>query len=410
MSLHKGVSFKERRMLLAQRIQKPILLWGAFEDPRCRFYQESSFFYFTGLSEPGLVCLIMPEGKSILFTPSYAQSRALWLGTSGEYNAEHLGFDEVCALGNPGTGYRLESSGPLGQWSGLIEKIRALLTSSSKIGVLSDTMFLWRLCQHIPHLEAAIFDISSVVAELRRCKDAHEMEALFRAGEETVLAQEAAALAIISGESESGVRASVEYTFIQRGVECAFPSIVAGGRRATILHYANAEHELKKDELVIVDIGASYGHYCGDVTRTYPVSGLFSPRHRAVYEIVLKAQEAAAESARPGYYIKNNADPEHSLHHIATAVLKEAGLDQFFTHGIGHFLGLDVHDVGDATQPLQIGDVITIEPGVYLPNENFGIRIEDDYWVVKNGVVSLTDHLPKTVSGIESFMAQLKAH
>lgn len=402
--------FRNRRLLLAQRARKPVLLIGAFEDPRINFYQESSFFYFTGISDPGLACLIMPDGSSILFVPLYSESRALWLGKTPVYDAEKLGYSEIVSLGEPCSGYCLDASSSLRHWTGLIKKIEELIGASSEIGVLSNTLFLWRLFAHIPEFKKTTVDVSLPIAEMRRSKDSYEIEALFRAGEETVFAQEAAALAIVSGESESGVRGSVEYTFVQRGVEAAFPSIVAGGARATILHHTATQNELKKGELVIVDIGACYNHYCGDVTRTYPVSGFFSSRQREIYTVVLKAQEAAAEKACPGYYLKNNADPEHSLHHIALAVLKEAGLAQFFTHGIGHFLGLDVHDVGDIAKPLQVGDVITIEPGVYLPEEGFGIRIEDDYWIVKNGAVSLTDHLPKTVDGIEAFMAHLKAH
>ena len=162
----------------------------------------------------------------------------------------------------------------------------------------------------------------------------------------------------------------------------------------------------KKMKMVLVDIGAQMGHYCADISRTYPVSGRFSARQRELYNIVLETQEYVAEQARPGMWLFNAENKAKSLHHLAEKFLESKGLEKYFPHGIGHFLGLDVHDVGDRQRPLQEGDLFTIEPGLYIPKEGIGIRIEDNYWMVKDGVVCLSEDLPKTVDEIEQMMSK----
>jgi Xaa-Pro aminopeptidase len=221
-----------------------------------------------------------------------------------------------------------------------------------------------------------------------------------------VLAQEAAARSIEQDQLECEVQASLEYIFTASGASAAFPSIVGSGKNSTILHYTVNSALLKNGDLVVVDIGAQYNQYCADITRTYPVSGSFTKRQREIYTIVLETQEYIAELAKPGYWLNNKNHPEKSLHHLAKAYLaKRGGYDKYMPHGIGHYLGLDVHDVGDYSRPLQEGDVFTIEPGIYIPAENIGVRIEDDYWMVKDGVVCLTEQLVKKPEDIEALMS-----
>ncbi|HBL98476.1 TPA: hypothetical protein DDZ86_02430 [Candidatus Dependentiae bacterium] len=410
------ILFKERRKKLVQQIsthlEMPVLLLGAFENERSSFYQDSSFFYFTGISEPGLACIIEPDESDILLIPDYASSRAAWMGDTlslNENTAQIYGFEQAMPLGKAIKGYRTGFFDPINQWDTLIIHIKNLLKDYKTIGICPHP-FLYRLYSELPALKESIYDISPTIASMRRSKSKPEIELLFRAGEVTLLAQEAAAAAIKAGESESSIRASIDYIFAQENAEHAFPSIVAGGKRATILHYTgSSESPLSNEELVIIDIGASVEHYCADVTRTYPVSGTFSKRQLELYRLVLEAQELVANLAQPGFYLRNNEFPEKSLHHHAVAFFKDHNLDAYFTHGIGHFLGLDVHDTGDVLQPLQEGDVITIEPGLYIPQEGIGIRIEDDYWIVKNGAVSLTDRLPKAPEALEDFIRQLRS-
>ena len=186
----------------------------------------------------------------------------------------------------------------------------------------------------------------------------------------------------------------------------AFPSIVASGKNGTVLHYNQNNGTLKDGDLVVIDIGAEFNNYCADLTRTYPVSGAFSKRQKELYNIVLQAQTHIAELAKPGMWLKNNDKPDQSLHHLAVKFITDRGYGKYFPHGIGHFVGLEVHDVGDYSVPLHEGDVITIEPGIYIPEESIGIRIEDNYWITKDGSICLSEHLPKEADDIEAVVQQ----
>ena len=265
---------------------------------------------------------------------------------------------------------------------------------------------LERLNSFIPDLQSSIVDISDSVAQMRRKKDVHEIEQLYKAIEITQMAHEAAAQAITDGVTECEVQAGLEYIMIGSCTRPAFPSIVASGKNGTILHYTDNNTTITNGDLVVVDIGAEYNGYCADLTRTYPVSGTFTERQLELYNLVLEAQKYIKNIAQPGYWLNNKEKPEKSLHHLAKKFFTEKGYGEYFTHGIGHFLGLDVHDVGDYTQPLQEGDVITIEPGLYIPEENIGIRIEDDYWILKDGIICLSEYLPKKPEDIERLVQQ----
>ena len=262
------------------------------------------------------------------------------------------------------------------------------------------------LQKFIPNLSASIIDISSIIAQSRRRKDVSEIEQLYRAVEITELAHEAAVQALKDRVTENEIQASLEYIMTVSQARPSFPSIVAGGRNSTILHYHQNSGTLKNGDVVVVDIGAEYNNYCADLTRTYPVSGTFTKRQKELYQIVLDTQEYIASLAKPGMWLKNKDKVEKSLHHLAVKFLAQRGYDKYFPHGIGHFLGLDVHDVGDYSVPLHEGDVITIEPGIYISEEGIGIRIEDDYWITKDGAVCLSENLPKEVKDIEKMVQE----
>ena len=180
---------------------------------------------------------------------------------------------------------------------------------------------------------------------------------------------------------------------------------MATGKNATVLHYNLAADRLQQNDLVVVDIGARKNGYCADLTRTYPASGEFTDRQIDVYDIVLATQDYIARKARPGMFLRNADKPELSLHHLAVRFLEQKGYGKYFIHGIGHHLGIDVHDVADATQPLEEGAIFTIEPGIYIPQERLGIRIEDNYLMTARGVDCLSGDLPKTAEDIEELMA-----
>lgn len=395
-----------------------VLLFANFEFDRVPFRQESSFYYLTGVTEPAVALTIDLSGKTTLFIPNCAKTRAKWVTNAIQPTKEHakeLGVDEITVLGNACPGYQLHPFFALNMYTHLNKKIEECLKSNGAIFSLSpdnayqyveQRLVLERLQKVIPTLDKNIIDISEIVGAMRQSKDMQEIEQLYEAIGITMLAHEAAAQAISNDTTECEVQASLEFIMTGACSTPAFPSIVASGKNGTILHHTQSNKIMKNGELVVVDIGAESNYYCADLSRTYPVSGKFTKRQKELYTIVLQTQEFIADQARPGVWLNNKEKPEQSLHHMAQAFLKEKGYDRFFIHGIGHFLGLDVHDVGNYKEPLKEGDVITIEPGLYLPDEEIGIRIEDNYWIVKGGAVCLSEDLPKSVEEIERMVQQ----
>lgn len=392
-----------------------IVISAAFESHNVQFRQDSTFYYLTGINEPACVLIIEKEGQSTLFVPQYSTKRALWVTSELDELIEDpaaFGLDSVELLGNQIAGYQAAAWMPLQSYANLFKKLReysndqeAVFADMPPIHNGSDArVVIERIVSGVPGLQANIYDISSCIANMRRTKDMGEIEFMSRAVEMTVLAQEAAAHAIAADVLECEVQGQVDYIFTASGARASFPTIVASGQNSTILHYTVNCAQLQPDDLVVVDCGADVDHYCSDLSRTYPVSGKFNPRQRELYTIVLELQEYIAKLVKPGYFFTNPNMPEKSLNHLAKEFLAKKGLDSYFIHGIGHFLGLDVHDVGDINDPLDEGDMITIEPGLYIPDEKIGIRIEDDYWITKNGAICLSEALPKKPDEIEALM------
>lgn len=412
-----------RRKLLVEAIKKAhpgkkgsILMLAAFEIERTPFRQDSSFYYFTGLEEPAVALLIdIATNEVTLYTPSYGTSRAIWASTIIGADAQTLsswGIKEVKLLGNECRGYMLSAACLAPQYELMladlerrIQQGESIFTSySSETGY--DALIIDRLLQAKPHLREAVVNISPSIASLRRTKSQAELEKMYEAIDCTMQAHDAAAGRIEADLYEYQIQAALEFIFRESGGSAAFPSIVATGKNSTTLHYHHNNAQLKNGDLVVVDIGAEINYYCADLTRTYPVSGVFSPRQREVYGIVLDTQQYIASIAQAGYWIRSNEHKEKSLHHLAVEFLKEQGYDKYFPHGIGHFLGMDVHDVGDYAEPLKEGDVFTIEPGIYIPQEKLGVRIEDNYWVTGKGVVCLSEDLPRDSYEIEEMMSE----
>lgn len=399
--------------------QSLVVLWAGFESERHAFRQESSFYYLTGIQEPGVVLVMSMDGKTTFYVPHCMAERAQWIASSvplTQENAKMVGADDVRVLGEKCAKYQIYPFFPRQEYAALCAVLQETVQQKGAIFTLvpdnphayiEQRFVVERLKQFVPGLHEALEDISPLVAAMRRKKDMREIELMYTAVGITCLAHEAAVQVIDDGVGEAEVQASLEYIMIGSSTRPSFPSIVASGKNGTILHYTLNNGHLKNGDLVVVDIGADYKGYCADLTRTYPVSGVFSKRQRELYDIVLDTQEHVASKVQPGFWINNKEQPEKSLMHIAKKYLSKYGYEQYFTHGIGHFLGLDVHDVGDYTTALQEGDVITIEPGIYIPQEGIGIRIEDDYWLVKDKVVCLSEDLPKRADEIEDMMEQL---
>jgi Xaa-Pro aminopeptidase len=244
------------------------------------------------------------------------------------------------------------------------------------------------------------------VGRLRQVKEPGEVELMRRAIAITAEGIRRAASTLRPGLSEGALDGVVYAAFRGQGAEgVAFPSIVGSGFNATTLHYDQNAGSCVEGELVVVDVGARYGYYCGDLTRTLPVSGRFTDRQRALYEVVLNAHDLVAAAIRPGVTL---ADLRRvAFEAIDGSPLRGADggpLGQHFIHGIGHFLGLEAHDPGSESDALEPGMVITNEPGIYIPGESLGIRIEDDYLVTDEGAENLSAGLPTRPEEIEGIM------
>ncbi len=391
-----------------------LLFLADFERSMSRFVQDSSFYYFFGIEEPAIVALqSLTEHDLTWVIPAYGTDRGTWCAST--YNAELLatmGVKKVALMGDVVRGYSLdpwciESSVKIlcAELKKIIQNGGCIFTELHTISA-EKRVFLNQLELFVPELKAALIDVSDSIVSLRRKKSEQELECLYAAIEITAIAHQAAAGVIKPGSSESDVQAAIEYIFTENKAYPAYPSIVGSGKNANILHYNQNSALLDPKGLTLVDAGASFGHYCADVTRTYPASGKFTSRQKNVYQDVLSAQTFVAEQAKPGMFLNNPKEPALCLTTLARTYFASKGYNPEvdFPHGIGHFVGLDVHDVGSRATPLAIGDVITIEPGLYLKNEAMGIRIEDMYWIVEDGAVCLTDGIGKEITDIEAMM------
>ena len=185
----------------------------------------------------------------------------------------------------------------------------------------------------------------------------------------------------------------------QRGSRrTAYDSIVGSGPNSTILHYPRSERVMRDGELILMDMAVEYAHYATDITRTLPVNGRFTPEQRKIYDIVLRAQDAALALAKPGATFED-------LDRAARKVIDDAGYGDYFIHGLGHFVGLDVHDAGAYHEKLEPGMVLTLEPGIYIPEKSLGVRIEDEIVITETGARFLTGGLPRKADDIEQWMA-----
>jgi len=415
--------FKQRRQKFIDNIKQSygaskgvVIISAGFEAERLAFRQESSFYYLTGIVEPAALLFLCLDGREILYLPRFSTARDQWVSVllSGPDDARKVDVDRIAYLGKAVAGYSFKPIFTRENYENLLFDLASIVDGHAKVFTLLDRnnpgYFMHinlyeRFCEWLPGLEECTEDISHLLHQDRRQKDAYEVDLIYKAVQVTNMAQRAAATMISPGKYEYEIQVAVECVFTHvAGAIPAFPSIVATGKNTTILHYTQRNASLGHNDLVVVDIGAEYGFYAADLTRTYPASGKFTDRQREVYTAVLETQAYIESIAVPGMYLKNAQNPEQSLHHLAVKFLEKKGFAQYFCHGIGHYLGLDVHDVGDYQTPLQTGDVFTIEPGIYIAAESLGVRIEDDYVMADDGAVCLSYELPKQPDDIEKMM------
>ncbi len=367
---------------------------GASIDDLQSFVQNADFYYLTGSEEAGSSLLLAPRGVDIdgttvhevLFVPPRDPDQEIWLGR--RYGAERA---------------QLVLGVELAVDSDRFDEVVGRLVSDTATSVLTP----------------GTAPLRRILDGLRMVKTDEELRLLRHAVDITADAHREVLGSVEPGWTEYQVEALVEYTFAREGAERpGFPSIVASGENGVLLHYDTNRRTTKPGDLVTVDVGASYHGYTADVTRTYPVEGAFTPDQRRIYDLVLEAQKAGIDAARPG---ASFGAPGKAASQVLARGLAELGLIQgprdivglsrFFPHGTSHYLGLDVHDVG-SYEPLSPGQVITVEPGIYIaPAEdvdprwwNIGVRIEDDVLVTERGPEVLSAGAPKDPGEIEAAM------
>jgi Xaa-Pro aminopeptidase len=408
-----NAEYRARREKLAAKLNQnaALLLFANTEEEGQnaggRFGQDHDFYYLTGWNEPGAAVLITPKTDTrayteILFLPAQNVSQERWTGpklTAANPQAGQItGFDRVLPLDEVRN-----------------ELVRIL--PSPRVTVYTErgntTPIDWlRRANAFPNY-VTFTDSGATIAELRRIKDAGEIALLRKAADATVRAHRAALAAMRPGKNENDIAGVIEFEYRRHGCEgSGFPSIVASGINSTVLHYGDNDTQIADGDIVVMDIGASCSLYVSDVTRTIPANGKFTPRQREIYDIVLAAQDAAVKAFQSGKSTIGR-DAENSLYKVAYDYINTHGKDakgqplgQYFIHGLSHYVGLAVHDAGSGTTPLQPGAVFTIEPGIYIPEEKIGVRIEDTYLVREDGTLDcLSCGAPKNAAEIEKLMA-----
>jgi Xaa-Pro aminopeptidase len=404
-----SAEFHGRRQAYAARSADGVtVLFNALDEELREYAADKNFYYLTGSAIPDAILVLSPahaQHKETLFIPERDLAQEKWTGPQlapGIETARQLGIDRVLSLEQFQSELTALMAGQKKLYA-ILQPHKGTAPPSTQEGHVA------RLRTLFPFAEIA--PAARPIAHLRMTKSAAELALLRRAVQITVAAHAAASRVVADGRHEYEVAAALEFEFRRAGAQRpAFPSIVGSGPNSVILHYDKNTRQMRQGELVVVDIGAEFEEYAADVTRTYPVGGKFSARQVEIYNIVLAAQEAALRAVKPGVIIEKSG-PIHraAYEYIDThgKDLKGNPLGPYFIHGTSHHLGLDVHDaVSEPNRVLEPGMVITVEPGIYIPDENLGVRIEDEVLITETGYELLTKDLPRTPEEIERMMAK----
>lgn len=415
--------YHARREKLAAKLDGGIAL--VFAPPEAEgpndlygYRPDDNFYYLTGWPEPGAAVLIAAERRGsdnnaarpyteILFLPQRNYSQEKWtgpkLGPENPQAAQITGFPQVESLD------KLRD-----ELVKLVPARSTIYTDVPAPGEISNSKdpIAWLQTANAFPVGTSYDDIRTLLGSLRTVKDAGEIELIRKAVDASVAAQLAAIRAIKPGESEREISALLQYEWGKRGCERpAYAPIVGSGINSTVLHYSDDSGPIRSGDVVLMDAAGEYSLYASDITRTVPANGKFSARQREIYDIVLGAQRAAIAAFQSGksHLQRGQAD---SLYEVALGYINTHGKDlhgealgKYFIHGLGHYVGLNVHDPGDYSVPLGPGMVFTLEPGIYIPEEKIGVRIEDDFYVDKDGkLLRLSASLPQTADEIERLM------
>jgi len=419
-------AYAARRAKLASNIDGPIVLLGYTgkeeEAQTYVFAQEENFYYLTGHNEEEAALILLPaEGhraknddwsaREIFFLPPKDARKEKWNGLR-------------MSPGDPGIQLRTGFSEikPLPELRATVERLARIYPTFYTVlpyqrelgGYPHEKETVDWLKQAAP--EVAVKDIRGNIAELRLIKSPTELALLRQAIDLSLDAQLEAMKMMRPGQWEYQVAAKMVEVHAMGGSEAeAYAPIVGAGPNSTALHYDKLSRKIEDGDIVVMDVGAQYSGYAADITRTIPANGKFTPRQREIYDIVLGAQSAAMQGLKPGMDMCRKGDK--SVYKMAYDYINSHGKDQhgkalgqYFIHGLGHNIGLNVHDPpADLCRPFAPGMVVTIEPGIYIPEENLGVRIEDDVLITDTGYELLSQRLPRSAEEIERIMADAAA-
>jgi Xaa-Pro aminopeptidase len=420
-----NADYRARRQALASKTSGGVILLFApneAEGPNAiyGYRPDSDFFYLSGWTEPGAALLIAPavdaKGKDparayteILFLPAHNYAEEKWtgpkLGPENPQASSITGFDHVEVLDS----MREELVRVLPQPRATIytDVPAADGTSNSQIPLE------WLKRANAFPLGVSYQDVRPQLASLRTYKDAGEVDRIRKATDASIAAHLAGMRTMKPGINEREISALMQYEWGKRGCERpAYAPIVGSGFNSTVLHYSDDSGQIQSGDVVVIDAAGEYSLYASDITRTLPATGKFTARQREIYDIVLGAQRAAMAAFQSGKSHLRRGQA-NSIHDVAFDYINTHGKDlhgeplgKYFIHGLGHYVGLDVHDAGDYDVPLAPEMVFTIEPGIYIPEEKLGVRIEDVYYVDASGkLIQLTEALPHTADEVEHAMA-----
>jgi Xaa-Pro aminopeptidase len=414
-----NADYHARREALVKKAGGVVVLFAPLEagDAVYGFRQDDNFYYLSGITEPGVALLIAPavEAKDnvaarpyteILFLPPHNLRLEKFTGPKlGAENPDApkiTGFDRVDDMAKLPD----EVSKAL---AGVRPVIYTDVASQGEPSASAEPLTFLKRTNAFLSLQ----DVKPMLSSLRTVKDPGEAALIRKAVDASVAAHIAAMKAVKPNVTEYEISGLMQYEWTRRGCERpAYSPIVGSGHNSTVLHYSDDSNTMKAGDVVVIDAAGEYSMYSADITRTLPVDGHFTPRQREIYDIVLGAQEAAIAAFQSGKSMLTG-DADASLNKVAKDYIKAHGkdlhgqpLDQYFIHGLGHYIGLNVHDSGDYKVPLGPGAAFTIEPGIYIPEENIGVRIEDDFYVDADGkLIKLSAAAPSKAADVEKTMA-----
>lgn len=389
------------------------------------FRPDSDFYYLTGYSEPSAVAVLMPnrsQGEYILFCLDRDEEKEIWDGV-------RVGVEGVCDHYMADDAFPIEDIDEI--LPNLMENRSHIYYNMGHDANLDKRIIDWNRHNHAAtHVPNTIISLNHFLHDMRLYKSREEIKLMRRAAKISANAHRRAMQVCAPDQYEYQLSAEIYHEFMINGAQAAaYPNIVGGGKNSCILHYIDNHDLLRDGDIVLIDAGAEYQGYASDISRTFPVNGRFSKAQKAVYEIVLAAQKAAIDEVKPGNHWN---DPHEAAVRVITEGLLDLGIlkgklsqlikkqayKPYYMHRTSHWIGMDVHDVGDYKlagrwRLLEPNMAMTMEPGIYLSSKqkglaktwhDIGVRIEDDIVVTKAGCDVLTKNAPKEVDDIEALM------